>query len=74
MTASTLPAAGGLDVNELSHKLATVTVQEEREWEGAELPEEGVANSDDASSTAAIFGSETGNFLVVSSNFDTSLK
>ena len=47
---STLQTAGGLDVNELSKKLSNIpTLHEERETEGSE-----------ASSTAAIFGSDAG--------------
>lgn len=61
MSVSTLPAPGGLDVNELSSKLATIPVlTEEEEVDGVE---EGVASSD-TSSTAAMFGSETGNFAL----------
>ena len=68
MRVSTLPSAGGLDVNELSNKLATIPVlKEEAEGEGEreEDEEDGVQMLDevalsDSSSTAAMFGSETG--------------
>ena len=64
MAVSTLPAAGGLDVDELSNKLSTIpTLYEEgaepQEEEGAELqPRE--QESSENSSTAAVFGSEAG--------------
>ncbi len=57
MKVSTLPTAGGLDVNELSRKLSTIPVLQE---EGEELQDGGVASSE-TSSTAAMFGSEIGN-------------
>ena len=69
MRVSTLPSAGGLDVNELSNKLATIPVLKEEaegEREGSKEDEEdGVQMLDevalsDSSSTAAMFGSETG--------------
>lgn len=64
---STLPAAGGLDVDELSHKLSSIpTVYEE----GAEPPREESTDapskemeSSENSSTAAVFGSDAGKFF-----------
>ena len=58
MSVSTLPAAGGLDVNELSHKLSTIPAPL-TEQEGDEEEEAQMTNSD-TSSTAAMFGSEIG--------------
>ena len=65
MAVSTLPAAGGLDVDELSNKLSTIpTLYEEgaepKEQEGAELQAKEAESSDETSSTAAVFGSEGG--------------
>ena len=54
MSISTLPAAGGLDVNELSQKLSSIPIQEE-EGQG-----EGTREESEASSTVAMFGSEGG--------------
>ena len=64
MSVSTLPAAGGLDVNELSNKLSTIpTLYEEgaepQEQEGAEIQTREQESSEN-SSTAAVFGSEAG--------------
>ena len=64
MAVSTLPAAGGLDVDELSNKLSTIpTLYEEgaepQEQEGAE-PQPREQESSENSSTAAVFGSEGG--------------
>ncbi len=65
MSVSTLPAAGGLDVNELSHRLATIpSVSEEEGNEGAgEGSQDDNVLGSETSSTAAIFGSETGIYL-----------
>lgn len=67
MRVSTLPSAGGLDVEELSSKLATIPVlKEEEEGEESKADEEDGAQIldevalSDSSSTAALFGSETG--------------
>ena len=66
---STLPAAGGLDVDELSNKLSTIpTLYEEgaepKEQEGAESqPKE--QESSENSSTAAVFGSEGGTCTIM---------
>ena len=62
MSVSTLPSAGGLDVNELSQKLSTIpAVQEEGVVpEGAEPTNFREEESDETSSTAAVFGSEGG--------------
>ena len=56
MSVSTLPAAGGLDVNELSNKLSTIPDL----IEDGEGSFEGVGGISDTSSTAAICGSEAG--------------
>lgn len=56
MRVSTLPSAGGLDVNELSHKLEKIPVSG---GEGEE-PQEDTIDSSDTSSNAAVFGSENG--------------
>ncbi len=64
MSVSTLPSAGGLDVNELSQKLATIPTCEgggEGEGEG-EGEGGGTREGSESSSTAAIFGSESGKF------------
>ena len=64
MAVSTLPAAGGLDVDELSNQLSTIpTLYEEgagpQDSEGAE-PQAKERESSENSSTAAVFGSEGG--------------
>lgn len=70
MAVSTLPAAGGLDVDELSHKLSTIpTVYEEgaepQEQDGTETQSKEIEQSSENSSTAAVFGSEGGTSLRV---------
>ena len=67
MAVSTLPAAGGLDVDELSHKLSNIpTVYEEgaepSEVEGTDTSSRELEGSGN-SSTAAIFGSEAGEVI-----------
>lgn len=57
MRVSTLPSAGGLDVNELSHKLEKIPVSGGGE---GEEPQEDAIDSSDTSSNAAVFGSENG--------------
>ena len=69
MSVSTLPSAGGLDVDELSNKLSTIpTLYEEgaepQEQEGAELQTKEQMSSEN-SSTAAVFGSEAGMMILV---------
>ena len=66
---STLPAAGGLDVDELSNKLSTIpTLYEEgaepQEQERAE-PQPREQESSENSSTAAVFGSEGGTCTIM---------
>ena len=62
---STLPAAGGLDVDELSHKLSSIptTVYEEgaepQQDETVDAPAKEMESSEN-SSTAAVFGSDAG--------------
>jgi hypothetical protein len=68
MAVSTLPSAGGLDVDELSNKLSTIpTLYEEGaeppEQEGAEPPQTREQESSENSSTAAVFGSEGGVYV-----------
>ncbi len=62
MSVSTLPSAGGLDVNELSQKLSTIPLGE-RGGEGAGEGEGGGSKEgSEVSSTAAVFGSESSKF------------
>lgn len=71
MSVSTLPAAGGLDVNELSHKLSTIPAlthlpeQDGEEREEEEEEEEVQMTNSETSSTAAMFGSEIGMYVCV---------
>ena len=68
MRVSTLPSAGGLDVTELSHRLATIPSVSEDLQEGGEGGQEAGESSlednipgSETSSTAALYGSEAGN-------------
>ena len=74
MAVSTLPSAGGLDVDELSHKLSSIpTLYEEgaepQVQEGAELQVQEdmdtLSKESETSSTAAVFGSEGGVCVVL---------
>ena len=60
MSVSTLPSAGGLDVQELSQKLSSISTLEA---EGEKGKEGLLREESETSSTAAIFGSEGGMFV-----------
>lgn len=60
MSVSTLPSAGGLDVQELSQKLSSIS---SLEAEGEKGKEGLLREESETSSTAAIFGSEGGMYV-----------